>query len=69
MLRLSALVGVILTLALPLCSGCGNRVNTIGSASNPITCYTITVTGTATTATSSLLQHSANVTLNLQPLN
>jgi sugar lactone lactonase YvrE len=59
----------VLTITLPLFSGCGNRVETANSSTNPTTTYTITVTGTATTPTSSILQHSTAVTLNLQPLN
>jgi sugar lactone lactonase YvrE len=67
--RRSLFALAILSLTLPLCSGCANRVAADGSASNPIVGYTITVTGTATTATSTILQHAANVTLNLQAPN
>jgi sugar lactone lactonase YvrE len=59
----------VLSLALSLCSGCADRVNAGNSLTNPSTGYTITVTGTATTPTSSILQHSVNVTLNLQTPN
>jgi sugar lactone lactonase YvrE len=59
----------LLAITLPLGSGCGNRVETANSSTNLTTAYTITVTGTATTAASTILQHSATVTLNLQPLN
>lgn len=67
--RRSLFALAVLSLTLPLCSGCANRVAADGSASNPILGYTITVTGTATTATSTILQHAANVTLNLQAPN
>jgi sugar lactone lactonase YvrE len=46
--------------------GCGDRINaTAQSATQPHT-YTITVTGTATTPTGTTLQHTANVTLQIQ---
>jgi hypothetical protein len=54
--------------ALTLCSGCGDRTAT-GNAltTSSTTPYAITVTGTATATT--LLQHSATVTLSLSPAN
>jgi Bacterial Ig-like domain (group 3)/MBG domain (YGX type)/NHL repeat len=55
----------IVSLTLTLVSGCGARINTANLAAVPRT-YAITVTGTATTATSSVLQHSATVSLILQ---
>ena len=49
-------------------TGCGNRVNTISSASIAASkSYTITVTGTATSSSGGTLQHSADVTLVIQP--
>jgi hypothetical protein len=45
-----------------LASGCGNRVNTAPETADAKT-YTLTVTGTATSAAGTALQHSANVTL------
>jgi hypothetical protein len=56
-LRGGLLLGVVLVLG-----GCGDRVNTALELSHAAT-YTITVTGTATGATGNLIQHSANVTL------
>jgi hypothetical protein len=49
--------------ALAFCSGCGSRVNSGGSAANPPRSYTITVTGTATTAAGGTLQRSTTVNL------
>jgi hypothetical protein len=43
-------------------TGCGDRVNTAPESLNAQT-YTLTVTGTATSLTGTLLQHSVNVTL------
>jgi sugar lactone lactonase YvrE len=48
---------------LTFCSGCGSRVNSGGSSANPPKVYTVTVTGTATTATGGTLQHSTTVNL------
>ncbi len=45
-----------------LTSGCGNRVNT-GTELHSAPSYTLTVTGTATSASGSVLKHSATVTL------
>lgn len=56
----------ILTSTLILCSGCGSRINTGTQSTNPITTYTITVTGTATSPTGSILQHSTTVQLLIQ---
>jgi uncharacterized protein (DUF983 family) len=56
------------SLTLTLCSGCGDRINTANVAVVPTT-YTITVTGTATTAAATVLQHSTNVSLILQTAN
>ena len=56
----------LLTLPLFLATGCGDRVNTADALLPAPRSYTITVTGTATTATGSLLQHATNVTLLLQ---
>jgi sugar lactone lactonase YvrE len=49
--------------ALALCSGCGSRVNSGGSSANPPKAYTITVTGSATTAAGGTLQRSTTVNL------
>jgi hypothetical protein len=49
--------------ALTLCSGCGSRMNTGGTTANPVKTYTITVTGTATSPTGSVLEHSTTVSL------
>jgi sugar lactone lactonase YvrE len=59
----------VLSLALTLCSGCGDRINAVNLDATPAKTYTITVTGTATTAASAILQHSATVTLILQNIN
>lgn len=53
--------------ALALCSGCGSRINSGGSSANPPKSYTITVTGTATTATGGTLQRSTTVNLLVEP--
>ncbi|WP_179638913.1 NHL domain-containing protein [Tunturibacter empetritectus] len=58
-----AIAGVTLTLA----SGCGARINSDPQLTSPAKSYTITVTGTATSPTGSPLQHSATVTLTLDP--
>jgi hypothetical protein len=56
----------ILTSTLILCSGCGSRINTGTQSTNPLTTYTITVTGTATSPAGSILQHSTTVQLLIQ---
>ncbi|GGG86223.1 NHL domain-containing protein [Edaphobacter dinghuensis] len=49
---------------LAFCCGCGDRMNTGGdSSTNPPTSYTITVTGTATTAAGGTIQRSTTVNL------
>jgi hypothetical protein len=48
---------------LGLCVGCGDRVNSGGGSANPPKSYTITVTGTATTAAGATLQRSTTVNL------
>jgi sugar lactone lactonase YvrE len=55
-------------LSLPplLITGCGDRINTASALGLTAKPYTITVTGTATTPTGSILQHSTTVTLLLQ---
>jgi hypothetical protein len=57
-----ALSSVTLLLAI----GCGDRISTADSLALSAKPYTITVTGTATTVTGSILQHSTTVTLLLQ---
>ena len=49
-----------------LITGCGDRINTASALGLTAKPYTITVTGTATTPTGSILQHSTTVTLLLQ---
>jgi hypothetical protein len=49
-----------------LATGCGNRINTADSLALTAKSYSITVTGTATTDTGSVLQHSTTVTLLLE---
>jgi sugar lactone lactonase YvrE len=63
--KINLVAFAIVSLTLTLVSGCGARINTANLAAVPRT-YAITVTGTATTATSSVLQHSATVSLILQ---
>jgi sugar lactone lactonase YvrE len=60
---------LLLTATLTLCSGCGDRIHPGTVATPSATPYTITVTGTATTSTGAILQHSATVVLLLQPAN
>ncbi len=57
---------VLLSLTLLLATGCGDRISTADSLALSAKTYTITVTGTATTPTGSILQHSATVTLLVQ---
>ena len=57
----------IITLTLTFCSGCGDRINAANLSAGPPKTFAITVTGTATSATGSNLQHSATVSLILQP--
>jgi len=56
----------VLTLATMSVSGCGDRIYTGAQAISGTTSYSITVTGTATIPSGSVLQHTANVTLVLQ---
>jgi sugar lactone lactonase YvrE len=61
---------VLLTIAgitLLLASGCGNRIKTDPLLTSPAKTYAVTVTGTATGPTGNALQHSATVTLVLDP--
>jgi sugar lactone lactonase YvrE len=55
-----------LSLTLLLATGCGDRISTADSLALTAKTYTITVTGTATTSTGSILQHSTTVTLLLE---
>jgi len=48
------------------CSGCGSRINTGNQTTIPAKAYTITVTGTATSPTGGILQHSTTVNLLVQ---
>ena len=50
------------------CSGCGSRINTGDQTTTPAKTYTITVTGTATSPTGSILQHSTTVNLIVQSI-
>ncbi len=54
-------------ITLLLTSGCGDRINTAQLSTSPAQTYAITVTGTATGPTGNSLQHSATVTLVLDP--
>ncbi len=51
---------------LMLADGCGDRINTADAEALAAKPYTITVTGTATTASGTILQHTAAVTLLLE---
>ncbi len=53
-------------LASALCQGCGNRINTGTQSTTPSQTYVIAVTATATSPAGAILQHTANVTLQLQ---
>jgi sugar lactone lactonase YvrE len=54
-------------ITLLLTSGCGDRIKTDPSLTSQAKTYAITVTGTATGPTGNALQHSATVTLVLNP--
>jgi sugar lactone lactonase YvrE len=56
----------LLSVTLLLATGCGDRISTANSLALSAKTYTITVTGTATTASGSVLQHSTTVTLLLE---
>ena len=56
----------ILSLTPLFATGCGDRISTADALALSAKPYTITVTGTATTATGTILQHSATVTLLLE---
>jgi sugar lactone lactonase YvrE len=56
----------LLSLTLLLATGCGDRISTADSLALSAKSYIITVTGTATTSTGSILQHSTTVTLLLE---
>jgi sugar lactone lactonase YvrE len=56
----------LLSLTPLLITGCGDRINSASALGLIAKPYTITVTGTATTSTGSILQHSTTVTLLLQ---
>ena len=55
-----------LSITLLSATGCGDRINTADALTLSAKPYTITVTGTATTSTGAILQHSATVTLLLE---
>ena len=64
--RQTLLALLLLTAALSVCSGCGDRIR-LGSLATPsATPYTVTVSGTATTPAGTVLQHFATVTLLIQ---
>jgi hypothetical protein len=70
-LRTHRLTAKLLTLtffsiAMLITNGCAARTNTAGPQSLSAKTYTITVTGTATTSTGGILQHSTTVTLLLE---
>jgi sugar lactone lactonase YvrE len=56
----------LVSFAVLLATGCGDRISTADSLALTAKTYTITVTGTATTPTGSILQHSTTVTLLLE---
>jgi len=56
----------LLGLSMLFATGCGNRISTADALTLSSKNYTITVTGTATTSTGSILQHSTTVTLVLE---
>jgi sugar lactone lactonase YvrE len=56
----------LLVFTLSQITGCGNRISPADSLTLSAKPYTITVTGTATTPTGSLLQHSTSITLILE---
>ena len=57
---------VALSITLLSATGCGDRINTADALTLSAKPYTITVTGTATTSTGAILQHSTTVTLLLE---
>jgi hypothetical protein len=63
-IKLAALA--LVSFALLLATGCGDRISTADALALSAKPYTITVTGTATTPTGSILQHSTTVTLLLE---
>ncbi len=69
--RIKSLAICLLILPLTLCLGCGARINTglQSDSASPAQTYAITVTGTATSPSGTILQHAATVTLILQPAN
>jgi sugar lactone lactonase YvrE len=58
--------GALASITLLFAIGCGDRINTASDLIVSTRSYTITVTGTATTATGGILQHSTTVTLLLE---
>jgi sugar lactone lactonase YvrE len=66
--RLFAKLFLIALIAIPMlfASGCGDRISTADSLTLAAKSYTLTITGTATTSSGGILQHSATVTLLLE---
>jgi sugar lactone lactonase YvrE len=64
--KLKASMAFLILASLLVFSGCESRINTGDPAVSPVKTYTITVTGTATGPTGSILQHSATVKLLIQ---
>lgn len=60
---------IFIALIITATTGCGDRINTAGLDTNRATPYTITVTGTATTPTGTIVAHTATVTLIIQKPN
>jgi sugar lactone lactonase YvrE len=56
----------LLSFTLLLATGCGDRISTANALTLSAKSYTITITGTATTSTGSILQHATTVTLLLE---
>ena len=63
-----AMVCVAVFAALALISGCGSRINSSDSSTGTPATYAITVTGTATSPSGSILQHSTTVKLVVEPV-
>lgn len=60
------LVLILSASSLLFCSGCGSRINMGSQSATPAKAYIITVTGTATSPTGGVLQHSTAVDLIVQ---
>jgi hypothetical protein len=63
-----AMVCLAVFAGLTLISGCGSRINSSDSSTGTPATYAITVTGTATSPSGSILQHSTTVKLVVEPV-